>query len=221
MFRRALGPGLLLTLGVGAIMAATALAQSTGPQARPLVVGVIDIGVVFKNYKRKDDLEKQINAHKERLEKQAQSQREEIQKLRKNLDLVNPGSPTYRIEKYKLLTAMKTAEVNAQAAEEELKSQVEALTLQLLDEIEETVRDYGQKSGYDLILKIDTKGWGDEKFQERIFRAQVSAVLYHDTRVDVTQSVLAVLNDPKNIQKHQSKGAVPGVTGVDGGQRPK
>jgi Skp family chaperone for outer membrane proteins len=204
---------------VGLVIASVAVAQNNVPQ-RALAVGVIDIGVVFKNYKRKDDLEKQINAQKERLEKQAQAQREEIQKLRKNLDLLDPNSAAFRIEKQKLLREMAIMEVNGKAAEEELKAQVEGLTLQLLDEIEQVVQEYGKANGYDLVMKIDTKGWGDEKFQERIFRAQVSSVLYHDAKTDITNSVLAELNKPARIEAFQKKAGLPPQTPANGTQPP-
>ena len=42
--------------------------------------------------------------------------------------------------------------------------------LRQLDDVG-AARDYGEKNGYDAILKLDSKGWGGEKFQERIFRA--------------------------------------------------
>ena len=211
----------ILAVAVVASLAATAIAQNPGPQGRALVVGVVDLGVVFKGYKRKDELEKQVNAQKERLEKLAQSQRDALQKMRKDLDLLQTNSPTYRMKKYEILTAMKTAEVSAQQAEEELKAQVEGLTLQLLDEIEECVREYGKQNGYDLVLKIDTKGWGDERFQERIMRAQVSSVLYHDPKVDITNSIVAVLNSEAHLQKCQAKTLPSGAPQPAPDTRPK
>ena len=56
-----------------------------------------------------------------------------------------------------------------------------------------------------MIIKVDSKGWGDERFQERIFRAQVSSVLWYDPRLDVTNTILAALNDPTWIKHCQDK----------------
>ena len=64
---------ILGALGAGAAMGATLLAASgerPRPRTRRPPAGrrSCDIGVLFKQYKRKDDLEKQINAKKDQLE---------------------------------------------------------------------------------------------------------------------------------------------------------
>jgi hypothetical protein len=199
-----------LTLGgvaAGAAFGATlvgtqqaALAQTAG-----LKVALVDIGVVFKNYQRKNALEKQINAKKDKLEAQGKQQAQIIENLRKALDLLKEGSELWRQKRKDLKLEAKKFEVMRDGMDEELKLEVENLTLQILDEIEERVREFGKSQAYDLIVKIDTKGWGDEKFQERIFRAQVSSVLYYDAKLDVTNTIVAMLNDPGWIKKCEEK----------------
>jgi hypothetical protein len=138
-----------------------------------------------------------------------------IESLRKQLDLLKEGSETWRAKRKELKLEAKKFEVMRDGMEEELKLEVENLTLQILDEIEEKVREFGKAGGYDMIVKIDTKGWGDERFQERIFRAQVSSVLYHDARLDVTNSILAALNDKDWVEKCQKK-PMGSMNGRDG-----
>src|SRR5438309_6752309 len=75
----------------------------------------------------------------------------------------------------------------------------------ILNEIEDRVKKFGIDNKYDLVIKIDSQGWGDERFQERIFRAQVSSVLYFDPKLDVTTHVLTLLNDPEWLKKCQER----------------
>jgi Skp family chaperone for outer membrane proteins len=203
---------ILGALGAGAAMGATLLAATPaqGQNAAPLRVALVDIGVLFKQYKRKDDLENQVNAKKTQLEGAAKQQQSICEGLRKALDLATEGSAYWRDKRKELKLAVKNYEVLRDSAEEELKLEVENLTLMILDEIEEKVREYGKgtpggPSTYDMIIKVDSKGWGDERFQERIFRAQVSSVLWYDPRLDVTNTILAALNDPAHLEKMKQR----------------
>lgn len=91
---------------------------------------------------------------------------------------------------------------------------VEEQTLQILTELETTIASYGKRAGYDLILKVDsgggpTEGGGElvEHFQERIFRAQISDVLFFKDTLDVTKRVLDYLNSKGNLAKMERQAA--------------
>jgi Skp family chaperone for outer membrane proteins len=213
--------GTLVASAVGAgLLAAQASAQEK-PTTGGLKLALVDIGVVFKNYKRKDDLEKQINAKKESLENQAKEQGNKIEGVRKQLELLKADTPLWRQKRNEVKLLIKEAEAMRDSMDEELKLEVENLTLMILDEIEEKVREFGKSQGYDFVLKVDSKGWGDERFQERIFRAQVSSVLYYDARLDVTNTVLASLNDPAWIDKCQKRQLQGGGTNGTNGNAPQ
>ncbi|MBI3725834.1 hypothetical protein HY251_18050 [bacterium] len=66
---------------------------------------------------------------------------------------------------------------------------------------------------------------GDERFRERIFRANVSSILFHDPKLDVTETILAKLNDAKWLKKcEEAKAAAPPAPpppAPPGNQKPK
>jgi Skp family chaperone for outer membrane proteins len=192
-------------LGAGAAFGATLLAPAVARADAGLRIGLVDIGLIFKSYKRKDDLEKEINALRESYEKQAQKQQDELESLRRAMGTIKEGSDLWRQKKKEINLQMSQMKVIRDGWDEELKFKVENLTLMILNEIEDRVKTYGEQNKYDLILKIDSQGWGDERFQERIFRAQVSSILYHKPDLDVTNQVLALLNDPNWIKQQQEK----------------
>ncbi|RMG14916.1 MAG: OmpH family outer membrane protein [Planctomycetota bacterium] len=210
-------PPLLSILALGlAVLAGSALAQdppkrpARGP--RPLKVGVVDIGVLFKGYKRKDELEKIINERREQMKEEIQKERERVRDLRERLD---KGGLRENSEPYlRAVTDIKLAQYQLELKQERLqaslKKLVEQHTLQILSELESTIEAYGRKYGYDLILKIDKAqraGAGGESdlvqhFQERIFRAQISDVLYFNERaLNITRNVETLLNSPANLRK--------------------
>jgi Skp family chaperone for outer membrane proteins len=176
------------------VLVGSALAQERA--ARPLLVGVVDIGRVFKTYTRKDELEKAINDKRNLLVKEAEQQDADLRALGAKAP---PESDKAAVAKF-------TADVEAARAriktrrdemESELKEEVEQLTLSILHDVDDAVASFGKKNGYAFILKKDSKGWTDERFQERIFRAQVTVVVYHAPALEVTDEIVRELNAKK------------------------
>ena len=194
-------------LGAGAALGAAILGPATAraDNGVGMKVGLVDIGLVFKNYERKATLETEINDRKLSYEKQAEDQRKVLEGLSAALRNLKEGSDTWRQKKKEINLQASQMKVTRDGWEEDLKIQIENLTLMILDEIEDRVKKFGTDNKYDLIIKIDSQGWGDERFQERIFRAQVSSVLYYDKNLDVTPRVLALLNDKEWLEKQKSK----------------
>jgi len=212
-------------IGAGAALGAAILAPAAAraDNATGLKIGLIDIGVIFKKYHRKDDLEKEINARKDGYEKQQLDQQKTLDGLMTAMSTIKEGSDLWRQKRKEYNLQMSQMKVIREGWKEELQIQIENLTLMILNEIENRVQKYGQDNKYDLIVKIDSQGWGDERFQERIFRAQVSAILYFRPELNVTDAVLAMLNDPAwikicqdNALKNNNQPAPP-----NGAQPPK
>jgi Skp family chaperone for outer membrane proteins len=181
-----------------------------GPRA--LKIGVVDIGVLFKGYKRKDSLESLINERREAMKTELKAEHERVKDLRLRLDKggMREGSEPYARAAQDIRLAQFALELKQDRLQANLKKQVEQHTLMILNELTKTIETYGKKYGYDLILKIDKAGAGPEKvgkgdlvahFQERIFRAQISDVLYFNERtLNVTKNVERVLNSPANLR---------------------
>jgi Skp family chaperone for outer membrane proteins len=179
-------------LAVLGLVVAGARAEGEKREAKPLLVGVVDIGVVFKGFKKKDDLEKQVNATKSKYEAEALEQQAELEGLRTKIQRADDeDKPGLESELRAKVTAFKA---QRDGWELELKREIERLTLAILEDIDNAVRVFAKENSFDLILKTDSKGWGDERYQERIFRAQVTTVIYRSDSLDVTKEILERLN---------------------------
>ncbi|MCO5169755.1 MAG: OmpH family outer membrane protein [Planctomycetes bacterium] len=210
-----------LTLGlalVGAVgLTGLVTAQNNPPQqprpagggGRALKVGVVDIGLLFRDYKRKDTLEQAVNQERERIKTELEADAEEIRRRRQQLDKAfTPGTEPYNILRDEIKQAGFVYELKTERLQNQLKKRVEELTLQILDELNVTIRAYGERHGYDLILKSDREDGLEglqseltQQFQERIFRAQISDVLYFAQQIDVTDGVKSQLNSDGNIKR--------------------
>lgn len=213
-------PGLALGLALsltGLVAAQNNPQPRQQPQGggRAMKVGVVDIGALFREYKRKDTLEQQVNQERERIKTELEADQEEIRRKRIQLDKAfTPGTEPYSILRDEIKQATYVLELKTERLQLLLKKRVEELTLQILTELETTIRAYGERHNYDLILKSDREeqaqltGGGQQselaqQFQERIFRAQISDVLFFAGSIDITESVKQQLNDPANLQRMQ------------------
>jgi len=208
------GAALVLCLSAGFMATGLAQQQPAGGQAAgkaALRIGVVDVGLLFKNYKRKDAFESQINDLRERLKKEVERDHEELRKKRMAFEELpfRSGSEPWLREREKLKLAQYSLELKQERLQSGLKNEVEQNTLRILTELETTIAEWGALKGYDLILKIDKadrsniRGEGElvEHFQERIFRAQISDVLFFNKSQDITQTVLGHLNSDANLRR--------------------
>ena len=129
---------------------------------------------------------------------------------RRNLERsgLREGSDQYAAEVLRIRSMQHELELREEYYKTRLKKRVEANTLRVLGELEATIQRYGEQGGYTLIIKVDKEKEtprGDDltsAFQEHIFRAQISDVLYRNAAVDITGKVL---KDLKNSYRRGRK----------------
>jgi Skp family chaperone for outer membrane proteins len=181
----------------------TTLAQNGGEGAPRLKVGVVDIGVLFRDYQRKDDLESTINEERERMKGEIEGDQEALLRKRRQLEegAFQRGSEPWLRLREEIQLEEYALELKAKRLEASLKQQVEEFTLRILGELEATIEHYAENNNYTLVLKIDRAAMQDAEegslaaqFQERIFRAQISDVLYFRENIDCTEGVKRILN---------------------------
>lgn len=196
----------LTCLGLG--FTATVIAQGSPDESKKRVkIGVVDIGMLFKSYTRKDDLEAAINKEREEMKKQVEADVARLREMKEGLDkLYKRGSEQWEIQADKIRLDEQALQLKEQRLQRLLKKRVEEFTLQVLTELEATIATYGDKYDFTVIFKTDRTAKDEpvgalaEQFQERIFRAQISDVLFYQKGVDCTPGVLALLNSPANIE---------------------
>lgn len=177
---------------------------------KQMKVGVVDIGLLFRDYKRKDVLEARVNAERERVKNVLEADADNVRRMRMQLDKAFvPNSEPWLLLRDEIKQAQFVLELKTEREQNTLKKRVEEFTLQILTELETTIRTYGERHRFDLILKSDREeptpeGQQSElvqQFQERIFRAQISDVLFFAPTVDITDNVKRLLNDDENMKR--------------------
>lgn len=207
---------LALAFAANGVLAQDPPKQPSKRGPRALKIGVVDIGVLFKTYKRKDSLESLINERREAMKTELKAEHERVKDLRLRLDKggMREGSEPYARAAQDIRLAQFALELKQDRLQANLKKQVEQHTLMILTELTKTIETYGKKYGYDLILKIDkasnrgekSKGELVAQFQEAIFRAQISDVLYfNDRALNITANVEKLLNSAGNLKRMEKE----------------
>jgi Skp family chaperone for outer membrane proteins len=181
------------------------------PPRRALKVGVVDIGLLFQKYKRKDEFESSINEQRKRLKTELDQEYETLIKMRRELEksAFRKGSEPWLREAEKVKLAKFRWDLKKERMQSALKNEVEHNTLQILKEIKGSLGQYGKRYNYDLVLKTDNTDRSIKEnersdlvvhFQEEIFRAQISDVAYFHNALNITDSVMSYLNNPANLK---------------------
>ncbi len=187
-------------VALAGVIVASAAAQSGEHKPRPLLVGVVDLGTVFMRYERSAEIAHEIARERTTLDARANDQKVRIEELRKEADGAPKGTAAWREKTGELKLAQKALEAMQAESEAIVNQRFEALTLQVIDEIDASVHAYAKANNFDLLLKTTTKGWGETRLPERVYRAQVSTLVAYDPSLDVTEAVIRSLNDPENVK---------------------
>lgn len=203
--------GALSTVALVANVSAQQAPKKRPTARRALKVGVVDIGLLFQKYKRKDEFESSINDQRKRLKAELDKEYDVLVKMRRELEKspFRKGSEPWLREAEKVKLAKFRWDLKKERMQSALKNEVEHNTLQILKEIKRSLGQYGKRYNYDLLLKTDNSdraslGEGERSdlvvhFQEEIFRAQISDVAYFDQAMDITASVERYLNSKGNL----------------------
>ena len=185
---------LVLTLLTSLFVVLSSPAQSAPPRGT-MKVGLVDLGVIFNKFKKKEILEKGVRTLKKSFDVEMKKQNKMIRQLDKEAEELE-GKKLQELED-RIKLEIERRRIMKTRFEQILRKKLVDMALTLLDEINVEITKYGKAQGYTVILKVDNQGIGPEQYREKIFRAQVQSILYHDGGIDITQPILKVLNGKK------------------------
>ena len=197
-----LSVGLCIVVAVLVIYPPAGPVEAQSPFGTSNKLGVADVGQIFKKYSRALELERRINEEKDHLGQQIVKQRDKLIKLRKESEFLT--GDTLQNAEDDIRIEVERMRLMKQRADLALKRKFEEYTLKILSEIEEVVREYGHKHGFTLILHVDSKKWGQDRLQ-----AVVRSVMFFSREVDITKTVLEILNDPSHLKKKEQQDQEP------------
>lgn len=189
---------------------ALAAAGPAGAQdaRREIKVGVVDLGVVIDGYKKAAELQAALKAEDEKLKKELDDLRKQINEISRELEMLNAGTEAFAIREEERKVAVARWELKDERRKALRRKRFEDANLQLLDDIEGVVRDYGEEHGFTLIFKVEGKA-NDEM---RLLTAGLKGVLYFSREVDITADIVKMLNRRYDLNGGKSTTLPTGTT---------
>lgn len=182
-----------LMLAGAAAWAAHAGADKSAPH-RPRM-GVLDIGRVFQNYKKRATLQAEFLRINESLAVQQQHYQSRVIKLKAEIEQFARGTTDRLSREEALGKAQKELRSFVTVARKTMNEKSLTMTMEVYRDIMSETARYAEEKGFDLILKHQALSEELRSAPDLRLHIGQRAVLYHASRLDVSEAVLLRLNE--------------------------
>jgi len=137
-------------------------------------IGYIDLSRSFDEYQKTKDLDKELEAKGDMKQKEREKVVQEIRKMREELEMMNQNA---REKKEADIEAkIKSLQEFDQEAKADLTKERDNMVKDILKEMSDVIKEYGEKNGYSIIVN------------DRV-------LLYGDRGMELTNEIIKILND--------------------------
>ena len=144
--------------------------------AKEMKVGVVDVFEVFNEYEKTKDYDKSLDEKRVKKEAVLSEKKAEIEKLQSKMSVLNEEEKQKQSEQ--LMTAVRDYKSLEREAFIDLKKERDEKMKEIVEDINDLVKDYAKKNEFSLIINEN-------------------AILYNDTSYDITAEILKLMNKTK------------------------
>lgn len=155
------------------LVAVAALSFSVSSFAKDLKIGYVDTIEVFNEYQRTKDQDKQLESKKEKAKENLEAREKEIQKIQSRLEVLKEDKQ--EAERAKLQEKMQEYRDVRQKEFTDIKKERDEMMKDIIEDIDQTIKDYAKKNKYDLVVNGNS-------------------VLYGVESQDLTDKILTIIN---------------------------
>ena len=146
-----------LSLGTAAWSqgAKPAAGNAPGKEARPHMVGLIDMAHVFKNYRKFDSLREDLKKEIAESENQAKQMAQNVKNLQEEMKQLKETSADFDAKEKELAEMTATFEAFRRSTQRDILKQESAIYHQVYMEVSDAVAKYSKYYGYTLVLRFN------------------------------------------------------------------
>lgn len=137
-------------------------------------IGYIDLSRSFDEYQKTKDLDKELEAKGDMKQQEREKVVQEIRKMREELELMNKNAREKK--EVDIEAKIKSLQEFDQEAKADLTKERDNMVKDILKEMSDVIKEYGEKNGYSIIVN------------DRV-------LLYGDQGMDLTNEIVKILND--------------------------
>jgi Skp family chaperone for outer membrane proteins len=167
----------------------------TAPATQPTVVAVCDVVRVFNNYERASSLSVELEKRRQAIEAENQQRAQAMDTLRAELQNLQQGSEAYNSRSQELWKMSLEQEGWENTQKGMLGHWHHQNTKAMYDDIVAMIATMAKASGIDIVLFEQKEDLPTENTTELVNQIARRKVLYNTPQVDITDQVLARLNE--------------------------
>lgn len=179
--------------GIGTSQVA-AQAPAAAPSAGPHRVGLVDMGYVFKNYKKFEALREDLKKEIEATDQKARQMAEEIKILQGQLKDYKEGSPEFLQVEKTAAGKISSFEAFRKVAQRDFMRKESQIYKTIYLEATDVVQQAAGHFKYTLVLRFNRDGLEGVENPQEVLQHMNSQVVYFNTEDDITERVLTYLN---------------------------
>ncbi len=163
-------------------------------ETRPLKVGVVNLNTVFAQYKKREQLFRELQELREQNQIKIQEAKEDLDAAGLELTMLKPDAAEWEKVNEKVLHK----QVEHQRLTNLSNLQHERLLVRdyrlIYADIRAGVAEFAQRNSYDLVLKSDSPELTSSRPDFLPVEMSLRGVLYHSQALDITHQVVEALN---------------------------
>jgi outer membrane protein len=141
-------------------------------------IGYIDLSRSFDEYQKTKDLDKELEAKGDMKQQEREKLVQDIRKMREELELMNKNAREKK--ETDIESKIKSLQDFDQEAKTDLTKDRDNMVKDILKEMSDVIKEYGEKNGYSIIVN------------DRV-------LLYGDSGMELTNEIIEILNDKYKI----------------------
>jgi len=195
MKRSALLLTVMIAFGTTAVLLRHSFAQAPAPPPAPSTrVAVCDVAKVFNNYQRAKDLTTEFEQRRRRIKAEDERRSARLKQLEATISALKPGSKEHDARLAEYMRASIERQVWRKMEEELAIREHRRLTEEMYKEILGAIDAVAKARGFDLVIYLENVPVASATTTELLNKIAQRKVLYHDPRIDLTQTVLQRVN---------------------------
>ncbi|MCX7422158.1 MAG: OmpH family outer membrane protein [Planctomycetia bacterium] len=183
--------------------------QAAAQGESPHKIGLIDMGRVFKEYKKFEALREDWKAELQTNEENAKQLAGKVQKIMEEMKAFKPGSPEYvKLEKQQTQLAAEFESFRKNSQRTLMQKEADIYKTVYMESME-VVEKFAKHYGYTLVMRFNSENIEGEDLQ----KLQIGlnrVIVYHQSEDDLTDGVIGHLN--KTYDKKAGGGTSSGAS---------
>ena len=163
-------------------------------QISPAKVGVVNVDLVLKDSRKHAKWQERMNAEERRFKAEVAKLEAEVEVILLDMQPRPAGSPDHIRLMEQGMAKTAALDLKRKVYDRQMMFKVKNWTEQLYDEIRSIVEKTAKARGLDIVLSADEIEFPAADVRDLLTIIKTNKVLYHSSRIDITEDVLAQLD---------------------------